>query len=152
VKKRHVVATLPTNGTGWQRALVVCGSLVLIVAALYWASVVIIPLVLAILFAFVLNPIAQFGQRRGLNRVVAVLLAVLLGVTLLTGLCAAVLLQVESLAIDLADNKDKIANKIIEIRSYSHGSWLEKVMPPARRTVKSPPSPVAAGRGQEERR
>jgi predicted PurR-regulated permease PerM len=59
--------------------LVVLGTLVLIVASMYWARVVLIPVALAILLTFLLSPADSALQRLGLGRVVSVaLLAVLM--------------------------------------------------------------------------
>jgi predicted PurR-regulated permease PerM len=111
----------------WQRALAVCGSLVLIVAALFWARVVLIPLVVAILFAFILTPVVQLLQRWGVHRVLAAILAVFLACAILCGLGAAVLVQAQSLAEDMAGRKDEIAQKVKSVRDWQKGSWLERV-------------------------
>jgi predicted PurR-regulated permease PerM len=111
----------------WQRALAVCGSLVLIVAALYWARVVLLPLVVAILFAFILTPVVQLLQRWRVHRVVAAILAVTLAGALICGIGAGILMQAQSLAEDLTTRKDEIADKVKQLRDWQKGSWLERV-------------------------
>jgi predicted PurR-regulated permease PerM len=111
----------------WQRALAVCGSLVLLVAALYWARVVLVPLVVAILFAFILTPVVQLLQRWGVHRVIAAILAVALAGALICGIGAGILMQAQSLAEDLTNRKDEIADKVKQVRDWQKGSWVERV-------------------------
>jgi predicted PurR-regulated permease PerM len=49
-------------------------SLALIVVALYWAHTVFIPVALALLLTFLVNPVVSVLQRRGLGRTPAVIL------------------------------------------------------------------------------
>lgn len=121
------MAANPSPAGAWQRAFAVCGTLVLIVAALYFARVVLLPLVVAILFAFVLTPGVQAMQRWGVHRVVAAVLAVTLACALICGLGAAILLQAQSLADDMTTKKDEIAEKIKTVQHWQKGSWLERV-------------------------
>jgi predicted PurR-regulated permease PerM len=46
-------------------------SLALIIAALYWAHAVFIPVALALLLTFLVNPVVSMLQRRGLGRMPA---------------------------------------------------------------------------------
>ncbi len=61
-------------------------SLALIIAALYWAHTVFIPVALALLLSFLLNPVVSVLQGRGLRRTPAVILVVLLMFSLLGGI------------------------------------------------------------------
>ena len=54
--------------------LIILGGIVLATASIYWAQKILIPLALAVLLAFVLNPVVAFVQRRGLPRVPSVIL------------------------------------------------------------------------------
>ena len=49
-------------------------TLTLVTAILFWAKAVLIPLALAMLLAFLLDPVVAVGQLRGLPRVLGVLL------------------------------------------------------------------------------
>src|SRR5918996_3955376 len=66
--------------------LYVLASLALVVACLYWAKAVLIPVALAMVFTFLLNPVANMLQRRGLPRTPAVLLGVLLAFSWVGGI------------------------------------------------------------------
>ena len=63
--------------------LSVLASLVLVIASLYWAKAVLIPLALALMLTFLLQPIVAALHRRGLGHTpAAVLVVVLLGLVL----------------------------------------------------------------------
>ena len=79
------------SGTNWQRPLIVSASLVLVVAALYWAQAVMIPVVMAVLFSFILAPPVAAVQRLGLGRVISVLIVVTLACSIVSGIVAVVL-------------------------------------------------------------
>src|SRR5262245_44735759 len=54
----------PNSVTALQRAFYTIGTLALVTAVLYWGKVVLIPLALAVLLAFVLTPLVQRLERR----------------------------------------------------------------------------------------
>ena len=63
----------------WQRSLIALSRTfigLVIVLALYWGRPVLIPIALATLLTFLLNPIVRGLQRYGLGRVLSVLIAV----------------------------------------------------------------------------
>jgi predicted PurR-regulated permease PerM len=91
--------------------------LVLIVAVLYLAKQIIIPLALAILLTFVLTPVVVVVQRRGLKRVYAVLVVVCLTFAVLGAVGWGVGYQVQRLAQDLPTHTDKIKEKIARLRA-----------------------------------
>jgi predicted PurR-regulated permease PerM len=115
------------SSTAWQRSLIVCGSLVLVVAALYWARAVLIPVVLAVLLTFILSPLVSALQRRGLGRIPSVVLVVALAFSLLGAVCLVVVLEVMNLATDLPKYKENIVNKIVSLQQPSRGSWLDQL-------------------------
>src|SRR5207248_6829504 len=83
-----------------QRALVILTGAVLfmiVIACLYWAQAVFIPVALAIFLTFVLAPVVAGLQRRGLGRVPAVVLTAALAALILTGVGWAVAHQVTGL-------------------------------------------------------
>jgi len=55
------------------RPLIILGGVVLVTASLYFAQKVLVPLALAVLLAFILAPVVDILQRRGLWRVPSVL-------------------------------------------------------------------------------
>src|SRR5205807_380434 len=87
--------------SSWQRAFLISGSIVLVVAALYFARSVLIPVVLAVLLAFVLHPLVGFLQRHGLPRILSVIAVILLALAVVAGVGYTVMSQVRSLALDL---------------------------------------------------
>jgi len=99
-----------------QRPFLILGTLVLVVAILYWAHQVLIPLALAILLTFILTPAVLFFQRRGLKRVLAVTLVVLLAFALLTGLIWGLVVEVRDLSEYMAENSKNITRKITSLQ------------------------------------
>jgi predicted PurR-regulated permease PerM len=112
--------------------LYVLASLTLITASLYWAKAVLIPVALAILLAFLLNPVVHAVQWLGVGRVPAVLLVVALGFASLGGMSWAVLQQIPRLTDDLPRYEDNIKRKIADLRGAGKGSFLEKAQTTAR--------------------
>lgn len=98
--------------TIWPRPLVVWAALVLITASLYWASAIMIPVVLAILVTFILAPLVAVLQRRGLGRIPAVLVVVFLVSAVLVGIGWAVTDQLRELAGELPKHRETIIQKI----------------------------------------
>ena len=74
---------------------------VVIVAALFVGRDVFLPVVLALLLAFVLAPLVNLLRRLHFNRVAAVITAVLFALTILVLLAGTIGLQVASLALSL---------------------------------------------------
>jgi predicted PurR-regulated permease PerM len=111
----------------WQRSLVVWGSVVLIIASLYWARAILILVVLAVLFTFILSPLVTQVQRAGLGRIPASLLVVALACLIVGALSFVVLVQVGSLALEIPNHKEVILQKIESIHQAGKGSWLDKV-------------------------
>ena len=111
----------------WHSHLLLCGSLVLVIASLFWARVVLIPMVLAILLTFVLSPLVNVWEKIGLNRVCATVLSVLIALLLFAGIGLTMLLQIKNLAADLPHYEEQITAKIVSIRDAGKGSWLEDV-------------------------
>jgi predicted PurR-regulated permease PerM len=109
------------------RALIMLGGIVLVTATLYWAQKVLIPLALAVLLAFVLNPVVTVVQRRGLGRVPSVILVACLSFLLLGGIGLALTLQVKRLAAELPTYKENVANKVASLREVGQGRWLQRL-------------------------
>jgi predicted PurR-regulated permease PerM len=104
--------------------------LVLIVAILILAKTVIVPLVLAVLLTFVLAPVVNAIQRRGLGRLPAVIVTVLLTAVLL-GLVGWMLgSQAHHLAQELPTHRKEIDTKIAGLRKNREGAFpkLQKMI------------------------
>src|SRR5262245_7259364 len=108
-------------------SLITCGTVILVVAALYLARAILIPVVLAILFALVFSPVVVALQRRGLGRVPSVILVVLLALCIMGGVSVVVVSQVKSLAADLPRHKEEIITKIASVRDVGKDTWLGSV-------------------------
>lgn len=107
--------------------LSVLASLVLVIASLYWAKAVLVPLALAFMLTFLSQPIVAALHRRGLGRTPAAVLVVMLLALVLGVLGWAVVLQFSSLASELPGYKDNLKQKIDDLRSASKGGVVEKV-------------------------
>lgn len=103
------------------------GTVILAIAALYWTRALIIPIVLAVLLTLILGPMVNWLQRRGVGRVLAVLLVVSLACLILGTILAVVLLQTKRLALMLPEYKTVIAQKLVDLRDIAPGSWLDEV-------------------------
>jgi predicted PurR-regulated permease PerM len=110
----------PTDTNGF-RPFFVMGSVVLVIAMLYWAQKVLVPVALAILIAFVLAPFVIALQRRGLNRVFAAMLVVAASLLIVVGIGSAITLQFGRLLQELPQYKQNIVTKIEGIREA--GRW-----------------------------
>ncbi len=101
---------------------------ILVIACLYWGRLVLIPVALALFFTFLLEPVVDFFQRVGLNRMLAILLVVLCAGIFFTGIGWAVMGQVSRLAHDLRYNvqyKQNIKHKFADLRRVNQGGLLE---------------------------
>jgi predicted PurR-regulated permease PerM len=99
---------------------------VLVVAVLYWAQTVLVPVALALLITFVLTPPVAWLQRR-VGRYPAVLAAVLL-VFAAIGLAGwGIWRQMGHLAEDLPGHRANIRQKIEDVRGAGKGGSVEKI-------------------------
>src|SRR6202158_4675926 len=103
------------------------GIIALVVAALYWLQGVLIPLALAVLLTFLLSPVVDTLQRRGLGRVPAVLVTVLLVLSILGGIGWTLTRQMVTLADELPRYSLNIQHRIADLRGASKGGSMEKV-------------------------
>jgi predicted PurR-regulated permease PerM len=116
--------------------------LVLIVGILYLAKAFIIPLALAILLAFILTPIVRETQRSGLSRVPAVMVTVVLTMALIAGVGWQVGAQVNTLARQLPENKERIRKKIADLRGSGEGT-ISRLLQMFRELSDEPEKPAA---------
>ena len=109
----------------WQRSLVTLTATVVtvtIIAVLYWARSIFIPVALAIFLAFVLYPPVAWLHRRGLGRTPAVVVMVAVVLLVATGIGFVVTHQVMRLPETLTDRADVIKAKVATARTWIVGS------------------------------
>jgi predicted PurR-regulated permease PerM len=99
----------------------------LVVAALYWLQAVLIPLAVAVLLTFLLNPVVNTLQRRGLGRVPSVLVTALLSLSILGGIGWTLTRQLVTLADELPRYSVNIHRRIVDLRGASKGGSVEKI-------------------------
>ena len=128
--------------------LSVLASVVLVIASLYWAKAVLIPLALALMLTFLLQPIVAALHRRGLGHMPAVVLVVMLLGLVLVAVGGVVIMQFSSLAAELPSYQDNLKHKIDDLQSMSQGGVLEKIQETfaelTRQFEHNPPSTAAA--------
>lgn len=105
---RRGIAAAGTPGPG----LAMLQGALLVVAVLYFARELLIPLVLSVLVAFVLAPVMRAFRRFGLPRVAAVLLAVLLGFIVVLGIGALMGRQATQLAENIPTYQSAVTTKL----------------------------------------
>ena len=88
----------------------------IIVAALYFARDILIPIVLAVLLTFVLTPVVTFLQSWRVPRAIAVVAAMLVAMTLILSLGAMVANQVNQLATELPRYQSTLREKVQNLR------------------------------------
>jgi predicted PurR-regulated permease PerM len=126
-RERNNLRGTSGRGTGTLPSLIALGNVVLIIASLYWAQAILIPVALAILLTFLLSPVAGALERIALGRLPSVILIVVLTFSLLGGIGWIVTLQFGSLANELPTYRKNIRQKITDIREAGKGGALEKV-------------------------
>jgi len=115
----------PAVKPAWQRAIIALSFVVtasLVLSALYWMRSLFIPIALAVFFTYVLAPLVEFLQRKGLPRVPSVLLVFVTALLLFLGCTTLVVVQLAGMSETLADNKDAIRIKIENTRSSIVGT------------------------------
>jgi len=111
-------------------------TVVLIIASLYWAQAVLIPVAISILLTFLLSPVADSLERLGLRRVFSVILIVILAFSFLAAVGWVVTLQLTSVADEIPIYRKNIQQKIADIRGAGKGGALEKVQKTAEEVKK----------------
>jgi predicted PurR-regulated permease PerM len=89
---------------------------VLVVACLYWAQIVLMPIALAVLITFFLSPLVTVLQRWRVPRVAAVISVVALALTVVAGIGAVLVTQAVSLGSELPKYQSNIKEKVNDIR------------------------------------
>jgi predicted PurR-regulated permease PerM len=121
----------PANTSEKFATLLSVALILIVVAVLYFAREIFIPLTLALLFSFLLTPLVTRFERWHLPRVPAVLLAVFLAFCVVGGVGYLVGGQVVELTYKLPSYKETISRRIAYFKSSGHNPLSE-----ATRTVK----------------
>lgn len=105
----------------WQNAIIILSGTVvslIIVIALQWGRPVLVPIALAILLTFLLNPVVKKLQQRGLGRTPSVMVAVFaVGLAILL-IGSLMVRQVTILVSDLPQNTQNIKAKVQMLRRF----------------------------------
>ncbi|MGH6689784.1 MAG: AI-2E family transporter [Gammaproteobacteria bacterium] len=109
------------------RPLILFAAVVLVTATLYWARDVLIPIALATLLTFLLNPVANVLQRWGLGRIVSVVVVVVLTFSLIAAAGWALTQQVGSLGNEVPKYAAAIKEKVARFRREGGGRFLGRV-------------------------
>ena len=106
--------------------LVVLGTLVLIVASMYWARPVLIPVALAILLTFLLSPVDGALRHLGLGRIVSVALLTALTFALIVAIGWAISFQMKEFAHNLPGYQGNIKKRIEDLQ-VGQGTTVDRV-------------------------
>jgi predicted PurR-regulated permease PerM len=98
-----------------------------VIAALYFAKAVFLPLTLAILLTFLLAPAVRLLRNWGLPKPPAVVLVVIFAFAVILGISALVGQQVTKLAQNLPLYQYNIEQKILSARGFAGGGMLERI-------------------------
>ena len=94
---------------------------VVIVAALYLAREVLIPIVLAVLLSFLLAPVVSLLHRIRIGRVLSVILAVLLAISVILAIAGLIVTQAANLASNAEQYQATVEHKIEAARAATLG-------------------------------
>ncbi len=96
----------------------ILGSVAVVIAALYLAKGVLVPLMLAVLLSFLLSPVCDWLERRGAGRVPAVLVTAVLGFSLLGAVVWTAVFQMAELAPKVPEYRENIEAKFHSVDQY----------------------------------
>lgn len=122
---------------------------VLIVAVLYWAQAVLVPLAIAVLLTFLLAPAVAVFERL-VRRPAAIAVIVLLAFSVLAGASWAVARQLSALAESLPSYRENIRAKVVDLQNAGRGGSVEKVqrtLEEIQQDLEDPGTP-SGGRGE----
>ena len=139
-----------SQSAAWQHGVVGLSRTVIgatIVLALYWARPVLIPIALATLLTFLLNPLVRRLQLLGLGRLGAVVVAVSVAGFGLTLLGVTGSRQVSGMISQLPENTAKIVAKVKALKSWASGptahrfeQMVEEISRELQLTAETPPA------------
>ena len=150
-------AAVPAAETPGLSSLLALAVAVVVVAALYFARDVLIPITVAVLLSFVLAPLANLLRRIRLPHVAAVLLSVLIALGIILAIAGVIGVQVAGIATDVPRYTATIQRKVETVRNMTVGRLtaltdrLDKQFgrtPEAGKAADSTPSASGAQRAQ----
>jgi predicted PurR-regulated permease PerM len=94
------------------------GATAVVVAALYLAKGVLVPLTLAVLLSFLLSPVCDWLERRRLGRIPAVLVTAMLGFAVLGVAAWTAVVQMTALAPKMPEYQDNLQAKLHSVNNY----------------------------------
>ncbi len=101
-------------------------SVAVVVASLYLAKALLVPLTLAVLLSFMLSPICDWMERRRLGRIPAVLMTAVIGFSLLGIVTWLAVVQLTSLSPKIPEYQHNIEAKLSTVNQYAV-TWLSKL-------------------------
>jgi predicted PurR-regulated permease PerM len=127
-------------------------SIAVVVAALYLAKGVLVPLALAVLLSFLLSPVCDWLELRGLGRISAVLVTAILGFAVLGIVAWTAVVQMSDLAPKMPEYQENLQEKLHSVNDYFIAA-LSKVTKTAEEIGQNlPPAEQAnAPQGTDER-
>jgi predicted PurR-regulated permease PerM len=131
------------------RPIVLLIGVVTTVGALYLGRAFLMPVAVAGLLTFLLNPIVRLFER-WLSRILSVMLVVILAFSVLGGLGWMLALQGASLGGQIPAYRDNLKRKIAEVRGASHGTVIEKVQTATKEVVEELQKEAKPGRPAEK--
>ena len=123
---QSVAARRPGRPTSTVVAWIGFAGCVLVVAVLYWAQAVLVPIALAGLLAFLLAPVAT-ALARAIGRVAAVLSVVGITAAVIGFAAWIVVWQASSVVEELPTYRTNIRHKVADLRWLQHGGTVEKL-------------------------
>ncbi len=96
----------------------VLGAIAVVVAALYLAKGVLVPLTLAVLLSFLLSPVCDWLERRRLGRIPAVLVTAILGFSVLGIVAWTAVVQMTALAPKMPEYQDNLRERLHSVNDY----------------------------------
>ena len=103
------------------RAFVLLANFAIALALLYWLRLVLVPIALAVLLTFALNPLVTLVQRRRVPRLPAVVVSVGLAVALIVGLGTMVGHELNTLVDTLPRYEHNLKSRIAELKGDGTG-------------------------------
>src|SRR5262245_54035679 len=117
-------------------------TVVVIVAFLYWARVVIIPIALAVFITFILSPAVSTLRRWGFGRVPAVALIVTAALVAVGFVGALISWQVANLVRELPNHQDTIRVQLEKVRGWIVSDRLANLVGEVERTLQGETAPA----------
>jgi len=113
VRNNHISPSGQSTKSAWMLA-----SVAVVVAALYLAKGLLVPLALAVLLSFLLSPVCDWLERRKLSRIPAVLVTAILGFAVLGAAIWTAAVQMTELAPKMPEYQENLQAKLHSTNEY----------------------------------